>query len=313
MTNAVKNVHFKYHIVTVSVLAVLLLLSACGSSNGNDAPDQSGADMFRDPHPTFTPTADAPRPSQAPREQADVKLPSADEQEIVRSPQADQLDANSEAAPRAVVNAPLVNLRTRPDLNSEIAASVERGSEYDIVGRSADDEWWQVCCWDGQPIWVSQSLVDVDGNADLISTADEMAAPQPASATGGRQITGPNTTEFELESQEQFSEQNTVRIYLYLHDGDSALSGYSVRILKDGRVIPADKSFGGQPAFTWPFQDARQRHQNLKIEIPDVGPAGSWSVQPIDAGGSSVGPPAQFVLQENDPNQELYARYTLVK
>ncbi|MCB0157568.1 MAG: hypothetical protein KDD83_05520, partial [Caldilineaceae bacterium] len=61
--------------------------------------------------------------------------------------------------------------------------------------------------------------------------------------------------------------------------------------------------------FTWPFQDARQRSQNWKAEFDNIGPAGTWEVQLMDAQGNLVGPPATFTLSQNDPNQELYVRY----
>ena len=91
---------------------------------------------------------------------------------------------------------------------------------------------------------------------------------------------------------------------------DNALAGYGLRVTKDGEALPADDvSFGGQPGFTWPFQDARQRSQNFKAEFPDVPSAGVWVVQLVDEGGRPAGPAATFELTGDDPNQELYVRY----
>jgi hypothetical protein len=97
---------------------------------------------------------------------------------------------------------------------------------------------------------------------------------------------------------------------MYVYNGNSALEGYSLRVTKDGEELPVDgTSFGGQPAFTWPFQDPRQRFQNFKVEYPNTPAQGVWQVQLIDASGATVGPPATFTLSANDPQQELYVRY----
>jgi hypothetical protein len=121
---------------------------------------------------------------------------------------------------------------------------------------------------------------------------------------------GPVEFTFNLINQEQFPETGLVRVFLYVYAGTDALAGYSLRVTKDGSVLPVSgSSFAGQPAFTWPFQDARQRYQNFKAEFPAVSPTGVWELQLVDSSGNLVGPAATFTLAENDPQQELYVRY----
>ncbi|HXF60530.1 MAG TPA: hypothetical protein VNK95_02865, partial [Caldilineaceae bacterium] len=140
------------------------------------------------------------------------------------------------------------------------------------------------------------------------------AAP-PAETTGSAPTapaapSAPAEYTFDLRMQEQFPETGLVRVFLYVYSGNNALAGYSLRVTKDGVALPVTgSSFAGQPAFTWPFQDARQRYQNFKAEFPGVSPAGVWELQLIDGDGNAVGPPATFTLSENDPQQELYVRY----
>jgi hypothetical protein len=115
---------------------------------------------------------------------------------------------------------------------------------------------------------------------------------------------------FALETQEQFPESALVRIFLYVYSGNAALEGYTLRVTKDGAELPVEgTSFGGQPAFTWPFQDPRQRFQNFKVEFPDTAAQGVWEIQLVNSDGATVGPPATFTLGANDPEQELYVRY----
>ena len=226
-------------------------------------------------------------------------------------PVAPSVDEN---APIAVINAPVVNARSGPNTTFDIVAEVERGREFSIVGTNATREWWQVCCVDGQEVWVVDEFVDTQGDLDRIdgsidggsggsNTGGEASSP----ATGGP--SGPSGP-FALTDAEQFAEPGVVRIYLYVVDEEGALADYSLRVTHNGEALPVDeKSFGGQPSFTWPVADARQRFQNLKVEFPGVEPAGTWAVQLLDPQGEVAGPAATFELGENDTQRELFVRY----
>jgi hypothetical protein len=299
--------------------ALLVLFAAgatgCGGArNGNDA-ENRGQAMFRTPHPTFTPTPPAAAAD------ASAALPSApgpanSETSSEQTASTSVTNRTVDDPPRAVVSSPLVNLRSEPSLDSEVVATVERGAEFEIVGRSGDAEWWQVCCREGQAVWIARTLVDTDGAVDSIPATDSPATSSVAVDSGaepgaaGQGGGGADQARFQLIAKEQFPESNVVRVYLYVYDDENALAGYRIRVNKDGREMPSGaQSFGGQPAFTWPFQDARQRFQNLKVEFPGEPPAGIWTVQLIDSQGIPVGPSAEFSLGDNEPNQELYVRY----
>lgn len=265
--------------------------------------------MIRTVYPTFTPTLP---PTPIPEQPA---LSPQQEQATPAPP------VGQASGAKAVINGPLVNLRSGPGLDFEVIAMVERGAEYDITGISPDGEWWQICCVEGVQAWVTSEFVDTLGMIDSVPVvggtigsagqAQATTAPDPvaASPTAAPPTAAPSAI-FNLEAQEQFPETGLVRIFLYVYSGNSALEGYSLRVTKDGTELPVQgSSFGGQPAFTWPFQDPRQRFQNFKVEFPGTDPAGTWQVQLIDSTGALVGPPATFTLTSNDPQQELYVRY----
>ena len=299
------------------LLLVTLLLGGCGLFAAE--PENVDPVAIRTPKPTFTPTSPAPPPTQTPQVAASTGA-------------ADEVAPAQDGATlaRAVVNSPLVNVRPEPSVDSEVITMVERGAEYDIVARSGDGEWWQICCIEGQPVWISASLVDTDGPVDSVPVAGQPApavASQPNAAAPATPAANaiaetpvaaavtppappPVAENFALESQEQFAETGPVRIYAYIYAGDAPLEGYSLRVSKDGAEMPVTgTSFGGQPAFTWPFQDARQRYQNFKVEYSDVEAVGTWEVTIVDSNGTAIGPTATFTLNNNDPEQELYVRY----
>ena len=335
---------FLWRILLSSFLLIAgWMLVACGSSDG-DNPSADAPLPIRTPHPTFTPTVSSngagqdAQPTVALAQAVPITTPVPATSNQVTTTQTTS-DANAPAATakpdpkakvKAIVNTPLVNIRSGPSTDDEILTTVDRGEEYEIVGKNAKGDWWKVCCVDDKPGWVSTELVDTDGPVDSVAvvkdeaqaetttapTSDnavQAATTAPTEAATDQTVTSTTPADsfgFTLITQEQFPEPRQVRIYLYVYDGDSnALEGYSLRVTKDGGEVPANgTSFGGRPGFTWPVADVRQRFQNLKVEFPGVAPAGTWVVQ-LSKDGKLVGPPATFQLKANEPNQELYVRY----
>lgn len=319
-------------------LLLLWLTTACalGPSSSAAEPRQP----IRSPYPTFTPTAVTVALNDNGASGANVAIndpvPTATTADVATAAPTPTLPPPTEAPtvapttipPRLVINAPLANVRTGPGTTYTVVTTVERGQEYDIIGKNAAGDWWRFCCINGQPAWIIGELVDVEGAVELAPVSEEVAqapaaaAPAPAPTqppAAATQLPAAPTQApaapvadlaFELVSQEQFSEPKMVRVFLYVYDGEKALEGYTMRVKKDGAEMTVNgKSAGGQPSFTWPIADSRQRFQNMKAEFPNVAPVGSWEVQLLDGGGNPVGPPATFTLNANDPNQELYVRY----
>lgn len=323
-------------------LALLLLLSlttACAFGGASSAAEPY--QPIRSPYPTFTPTpvvlaqteqqappvAVSNPAAAAPTQPAPANAPPPTDTPVPPTDTPTVAATTAPAPPRLVVNAPLANVRTGPGTTYAVLTTVERGQEYDIVGKNAAGDWWRFCCVNDQPAWIIAELVDVDGAAELAPVSEEVAQA-PAAAVTAQPATAPiaaptetATAEatpapaapefaFELVAAEQFSEPKVVRVFLYVYDGDNALEGYTVQAKKDGAAqTVAGSSVGGQPSFTWPIADTRQRFQNMKVEFPNVTAAGVWEIQLVDNGGNPMGPPASFTLKANDPNQELYVRY----
>jgi uncharacterized protein YraI len=319
------------------LLLLLFPLPACGPENAAG----EGPVTIRTPHPTFTPTPFEPAPPP----------PTATSAPAEAVEQAPPAEANAPAAPastgqvKLTINTDLVNLRDGPGTDSTVITILQKGQEFDVLGKNATGDWWFVCCIDDKAGWVVGEFVDVQGPTDQVPvvdanaalpTAQEVAAaPTPAPPTaaappaasqpaasappaaaptdtpvpqGGPEPAADNFT-FDLEAHEQFPETGVVRIFLYVYQDRTALEGYSLRVVKDGKELHVGTvSFGPNSAYTWPVADPRQRAQNFKIEFPGENPAGTWEVQLI-RDGTPVGPPATFTLVANDTNRELYVRY----
>ena len=311
----------------IALLVVILVLTACGGAQADEEPTIL---TIRQPHATFTPTSPPPADGQSvPQSNA---AQSAGSQDANANQTADGNAANdaAEGDPKAIINGVLVNLRTGPDTNYAIVAEVERGTEFDIVGKDEIGSWWQVCCYEDREVWVIDTFVDTIGAVDTVRAVANIPPPEPAGQANVAPPPAPTPVPpptappppptaappaapefgFDLEASEQFPETNVMRVFLFAHDGQDGLEGYSLKVTKNGTELSVgEKTFGPQPGFTWPIADGRQRFQNMKAEFPGESPAGTWEVQLIDSGGSPVGPPATFDLTANEPERELYVRY----
>lgn len=339
---------------SVAILICLIfaaLLTGCfGRSEVSEAPSAP----LRSPHPTFTPTPPsqptpaapeaAPVAPEAAPAQADAPPAPVEAQPIAQ----DAAPANNEAPASpatqtvlGVVNDDLINIRRGPGLQYPPIKLGMRGDEFTITGRSEDNLWWQICCIEELPAWISQTYVDTDGPVDAIPVADpdataqdqvviaptpvpadenqnppaEQNAPAPPAETAPQEAEAPTEPPapafpFTLAAQEQFPENNNlVRIFLYVYQGEEALPGYTLRVSRDGAALPVNGVSSDAAGMTWPTASPRQRFQNLKVEFPGANPAGVWEVQLIDGSGAAVGPAATFNLSATDANRELYVRY----
>lgn len=319
-----------------SVFRLLLLLCSIAVVGCTSPAPPEAFQPIRSPYPTFTPTTGAASGDAAP---AATNSPVATMAATATIAPATATPAPptatpppptaTPAPPRLVVNAPLANVRTGPGIEYTVLTTVERGQEFDIVGKNAAGDWWHFCCVNDQQAWIISELVDIDGATDAVPVAEEVAQAAATATTAPPATEPPAAVDtpaaapaaetpppaapdfaFELISAEQFSEPRIVRIFLYVYDGEKALEGYTLHIKKDGADVPVSgTSFGGQPGFTWPIADPRQRFQNMKAEFPNVTAAGVWEIQLVDGSGNPAGPPATFTLNANDPNLELYLRY----
>jgi hypothetical protein len=229
---------------------------------------------------------------------------------------------------RVAVSGSLVNVREGPGQGYPIITQVSSGQQLQVLGRSTDGNWWQVCCVNNAVGWLASQYatpVDPVGGLPLaIPQAPVMPAPvinlvptltptpPPPTLAPAPAVPTP-TLEFAVIRQEQFAEQTMARLYAFVEDITlySGAGGYRMRVRKDGVDLPnSEVSFAGIPLLTWPWtHDDRQRPYNLKLEFRDIVSAGNWQITPLDSLGREVGPTVAFQLAPNDPKQEMYVRF----
>ena len=164
------------------MLLIGLALALAGCFGGSE--EQPADEVVRTPRPTFTPTPKQPTPTPVPvTPTAPQGVSPANTGGATNGGQPLEIAAD---APLAVVNSDMVNARRRPDIASDnIIRELKRGDELRIIGQSADDEWWFVCCVDNGTAWVYYSYVDTTGNVDAVPVTDSDAGPVDATVAQG--------------------------------------------------------------------------------------------------------------------------------
>lgn len=197
--------------ITIALISIMLILAACNRQSDSQAT----------PIPAAVAVTDTPVATTAPQEPvlavvADTPTPEPtattvpQEPILVPTPATDAEPAPL-AQPRGRVNALLVNVRAAPEMNGPLLATAAEGAEFDVLGRTADGRWTQVCCVDGATgdQWINTEFLDVDQAqladippAPTTAEAEADAAPAPAGGKPSAVIAvtlanvrgGPNTT-----------------------------------------------------------------------------------------------------------------------
>ena len=181
------------------VLVAVLLSSGCAAARdlvgmGAEEPTPTAAPQVVQV-PTFTPTvevaapppADTPvppaEPAQPAEENDDSEAPAAEtsaETPAEAEPAAEEPTAEPtpDNAPKFLVQQQLINVRTGPGTGYGLAGSANANQEFDIVAKSPDGTWWQICCVNGQQVWVFGQLGQAT-NAEAVAVAQNIPAPPP--------------------------------------------------------------------------------------------------------------------------------------
>lgn len=160
------------HFWLLLTLLLAMVLAACGPA-ATPTPEPTPTRPVR---PTFTPTVvptDTPVPTPTPQPtDTPIPLPT---------------DTPTPAAPTArVAGDGQVNVRSGPGTAYGEAGQVATGTELEIISSNAAGDWYEVCCVNGQNVWIVARLVDVTGDPALIQVAQNIPAPPTATVAPTR-------------------------------------------------------------------------------------------------------------------------------
>ena len=168
--------------IYIFLFVLLFALAGCGPEE-----PEVVALPTRTPRPTFTPTPlqAAPQPVAAAETTTFTPEPAnaapVSEAPATEAPAAEPTATDTPAPQqaKAVITNAQANVRTGPGTNYALAGTLERGAEFEIVGKNPAGDWWQLCCLNGQNVWIAGFLVDTSGPVDGVAVAADIPAPPP--------------------------------------------------------------------------------------------------------------------------------------
>jgi hypothetical protein len=104
------------------------------------------------------------------------------------------------APPHFTVTASNTRLHTRPDSSSDELGRVDQGTQFELLGRDADGNWVQGCCYQGQTVWVDVQKVETSVPLAVVPEVEEVESVPPEEMTATAAPT-PGTTVWRQDLQ----------------------------------------------------------------------------------------------------------------
>ncbi len=167
------------HTLLILVAALVLVLTpACALTNLVAREEAPPPTPTRTPKPTFTPTPlDTPTPIVAPTNTPTPTPLATDTPVPTPTPEVPPTatPTNTPETARAVINNPTVNVRSGPGTNYSAIGQARNGERYDITGKNAAGNWYQIN-FNGQSGWVTSQYVIVEGDPVSVQVAGNIPA-----------------------------------------------------------------------------------------------------------------------------------------
>ncbi len=251
--------------------------------------------------------------------------------------------------PFVSVESGLVSLRSGPGVDFPLVAQLGPGIPIAIVGRNPEGDWYQICCVNGNSVWVARTHVDVFNDAAnaVLVLSDAPPTPTVTSTPTETPTITPTPTAtaypFQVSEGPQFFPTNNELFTIWASiaapspEGEIPLPGYFLKVQfrnRDDRATFDDRpnTKGEQPSsdrfgYNVPPGTAsgnRVRY-NYKFEFFPPDPKvkdpntldtrlnvidGFWRVYVVDGAGVQVSTAIEFSTLLGNNNREVYIGWT---
>ena len=328
------------------VLVAGLAVATMGCSVGDLLVREPTAEptATKTPRPTFTPTPQdlvlkQTEEQPAPAAQAEVATSAPTEPQVEPTavpPEPTPTPEPPTPAPPTTTPEPAyvtvqedkVNVRKGPGTAYPVVGQVVKSTRLEVVAKNQQSDWFQVCCFQGQQVWVVARLVEAHGPLQAVPVAANIPPPPPATstprplpptATPPPAATPRPVYAFDrARGPEFYSTSNLflnifVKVFEGVSPNEKVLEGYQLKVLRNGAdVSDGNLSHGGVFDDTGPL--GGNLKYNLKYELyPDAGEA-SWTISLADSSGQPVSPESQFTTAGSaSKNRVIYVAYKRVR
>ncbi len=326
------------------------LVSGCGmfSSFG---PEPTATAEVRMIVPTFTPTPQGQQPAEAqpvapqPVEPAANAVADAPSDAAASEPEAEapaetptpEPEPTATPAPQAklIVAGEIVNARQGPGTNYGLAGTAEQGMQLSIIGKNEQGTWWQVCCVNGEPVWIFGELATVE-NVESVQVAAnippapapvqaapapapqpaapepepvvEAAPPQPQGDPDAGPCGGDDGCKFKIRGGPATAGNGGMELklqFIFLHsgvEGGQPQGSYFVVLKKDGARLPVSDSVRSiaKDKSSGTLGDFNYEYSMGTGELPGNTVAGNYTVWVLDGNGERDSDIFNFSVPEGE-------------
>ena len=224
------------------------------------------------------------------------------------------------AKPRLTIQQDGINVRTGPGTSYGVGGTANKGEAFDIIAKNQAGDWWQVCCVNGEPVWVFSQLATVTNaesvavnesiaaapTAAPVAAAPAPAAPPPAEPTPAPAEPAPaappandpcagiggDGCKFKLRSGPAFAANSELKLTLgFIHsgiDGGQPQGSYFVVVLKNGENLGISDSVRSYDPSVEQRQGPNGKYNyEYKVGVDRLGGsvAGDYQIWVLDGNG----------------------------
>lgn len=246
--------------------------------------------------------------------------------------------------PFIVLDAGFTSLRSGPGAEFPLVAQLGPGIPITIVGRNTEGSWYQLCCVNGEAVWVAASSVRTMNDPSGVSLVASGPAPTPTwtpTATWTPTITPtPTSTPYPFQKTigPNFFPTNNefltiwARLFIGTPPLDVPADGYYLTVLFEGFERPQTNvraasapefSFSASPGagnriqynvkYEYTPPDPKTLDPNSTRTRADLIGTGTWTVYVSDGAGKQLSDSVTFTTQPTNPNREIYLAWQRVR
>lgn len=249
--------------------------------------------------------------------------------------------------PFIVVESGLVSLRSGPGVEYPLVAQLGPRIPIAIIGQNPEGTWYQLCCVNGNTVWVAAGHVvvhnDPSGAQLLVPEPPPPPTPTPTFTETPTITPTPTATPlpFDLALGPEFFLTNNefltiwVKLYIGTPPTEDPAEGYFLKVLFNGVERPGTNgvqmSANEFKFVNPPDQNKNTGYKNLRYNLkyeympPDpksIGSSqtraqllgtGTWRVWVIDGAGNQLSSVVEFQTDPNNTYREVYIAWVRVR
>lgn len=247
------------------------------------------------------------------------------------------------ATPFIVVESGLVSLRSGPGVQYPLVAQLGPRIPIAIIGQNPEGSWYQLCCVNGNTVWVTAAHVvvhnDPSGAQLLVPEPPPPPTPTPPFTETPTVTPTPTPTAFpfELRGDPRFFPTNNefvtvwVKLYVGVPPNEDPADGYFLKMLFNGVERPGTNGVQlsgtefkvvGVPGTAYSNLTFNLKYEYMPPDPKSIGSTdtravligtGTWRMWVVDGAGNQLSSIVEFTTQPTNNFREVYVAWERVR